>query len=187
MRHNAWRSPSAPRGVSPAAGSAIRWRHQNAGHQVGARQNYPDPHAYIVRYAEATERAYLVQAISDDQLLQVPKSYAPAEPFPLASSQHAPGARLLRWSVYALLGVGLGGLGGVLIGVPVVLAASVQLTRFARRVRRWRRDRQEADRIPALPAAASDERLRLLSAFGQGLLAIVLGGLLLRLLAWHLV
>lgn len=187
MRHNAWGPPSATRGASTASGSSTRWRRQNVRQQVAAHQDYPDPHVYIVRYAEANERIYLVQALSDDQLLQVPKSYAPAEPFPIASSQHAPGARLLRWAVYALLGVGLGGFGGVLLGVPVVLAAGVQLTQFARRVRRWRRDRQGADRIPALPAAASAERLRLLSAFGQGLLAIVLGGLLLGLLAWHLV
>jgi hypothetical protein len=129
---------------------------------------------------------YLVQALSDGHLLQVPKSRAPVEPFPPVSGQRVHGARLLRWSVYALLGVGLGGLGGVLLGVPVVLATSVQLARFARRVRRWRRDRQGAAGIPVLPTAASAERLRLLSAFGQGLLAIALGSLLLGLLAWRL-
>jgi hypothetical protein len=186
MRDNAWRSPSSTRGVSPAAGSSTRRRHQPAGRQVVAQQEYPDPDAYIVRYAEVREREYMVQGLSDDRLLQVPKSYAPAEPFPLARGQHAPGARLLCWSVYALLGVGLGGIGGVLLGVLVVLAALVQLARFARHVRRWRRGRQGAAGIPALPAAASAERLRLLSAFGQGLLALALGSLLLMLFAWRL-
>lgn len=187
MRQNAWRPASVPRGPSTPAGSSTRWSRQNAVRQVAAHQEYPDSHAYVVRYAEATEHVYLVQAISDDRLLQVPKSYAPAELFPIVNTQRAPGARLLRWSVYALLGVGLGGLGGVLLGVPVVLAALVQLARFARRVRRWRRSRQGPAGNPALPAAAGSERLRLLGAFGQGLLAIVLGGLLLCLFAWHLV
>jgi hypothetical protein len=187
VRQNAWRPVSVPQGTSTAVGSSARWNRQNAGQQTAAHQEYPDSHAYVVRYTEATEQVYLVQALSDDQLLQVPKSYAPAEQFPIVSSQRAPGARLLRWSVYALLGVGLGGLGGVLLGAPVVLAAGVQLARFARRVRRWRRSRQGTAGIPALPAAAGSERLRLLGAFGQGLLAIVLGGLLLWLLTWHLV
>jgi len=139
-----------------------------------------------VRYEEATERVYLVHALPNDHVIQVPKSYAPAEPFPLVSGQHVRGVRLLRWSIYALLGVGLGGFGGILLGVLVVLVAGAQLARFSRRIRQWRRGRQSASGIPALPAAASAERLRLLAALGQGLLAIALGTLLLALLAWRL-
>jgi hypothetical protein len=118
-------------------------------------------------------------------MIKVPKSYAPVEPFPQTSGQHARGARVLRWSGYALLAVGLGGLGGVLLGFLVVLAAGIQLARFSWRVRRWRRGRQGASSIHPLPASASAERLRLLGALGQGLLAVALGSLLV-LLAWHL-
>ena len=172
--------------LPPLAASAARPPRQRAGRQLEARQERPDPQAYRVRYEDATERVYLVHALADDHVIQVPKSYAPAEPFPPVSVQHARGARLLRWSVYALLGVGLGGFGGILLGVPVVLAAEVQLARFSRHARRWRRDRQGASGIPPLPAAASAERLRLLGALGQGLLAIALGSLLLVLLTWRM-
>lgn len=128
-----------------------------------------------------------MRSLGDDRVIQVPRSYAAAEPFPLVSGQRAPGARLLRWSRYALLGVGVGGFGGILLGVPVVLAAGVQLARLTRRVRRWRKRRRGLAESPLLPAAASAERLRLLGALGQGVLAIVLGLLLLGLLAWHFV
>ena len=136
-------------------------------------------------YAAAAEQEYLVRTLENDHILQVPKHYAPSEPFPPERGLPPPGGRLLRWSAYALLLVGLGGLGGVLLGVLVVLVAGVQLARFSLRVRRWRR-RHKAAGIPMVPAVASAERVRLLSALGQGLLAVVLGSLLLALLAWRL-
>lgn len=140
---------------------------------------------YQVSYEAAAEQEYLVRTLENGQFLRVPKHYAPSEPFPPERGQPPPGGRLLRWSAYALLLVGLGGLGGVLLGVPVVLAAGVQLAHFSLRVWRWRR-RHRAANTPVLPAVASAERVRLLSALGQGLLAVVLGSLLLALLAWRL-
>jgi hypothetical protein len=180
------RSFPSGRELSPLAPPPAR----SAGHRIGrhqeARSERWGPQAYIVRYEEATERAYLVQALHDAQMIKVPKSYAPVEPFPLISGKHARGVRVLRWSGYALLAVGPGGLVGVLLGFLVVLAAGIQLVRFSWRVRRWRRGRQGASGIHPLPASASAERLRLLGALGQGLLAVALGSLLLVLLTWHL-
>lgn len=136
-------------------------------------------------YAAAAEQEYLVRTLKNDHFLRIPKHYAPSEPFPPERGQPPPGGRLLRWSASALLLVGLGGLGGILLGVLVVLAAGVQLARFSLHVRRWRR-RHRAAGIPVVPAAASAERVRLLSALGQGLLAVALGSLLLALFAWRL-
>lgn len=177
---------SSVRGSPHPVGSFSQSLRQPARQKRETYQEQPSPHAYIVRYEEATEREYLVRTLADDHLLQVPKSYAPADPFPLVNGQRVRGTRLLRWSRYALLSVGLGGLLGVLLGLLVVLATGVQLARFSWRVRRWRRRRQSTSGIPPLPTAASAERLRLLGALGQGLLAVVLGTLLFVLLAWHL-
>lgn len=186
MRQNTWGLPSATRRITPSAGASTGWKHQHRGRQVEAHDARPNSLAYLAGYEDATEQAYVVRTLAHDRLIQVPRSYAPAELFPVVSGQSAPGARLLRWSVYALLGVGLGGLGGLLLGVPVVLVACVQLARFARRVQRWRQRQQGPAGHPMLPPAAGTERLRLLGALGQGVLAIVLGSLLLGLLAWHL-
>lgn len=140
---------------------------------------------YQVRYEASAEQEYLVRTLAHDHILRVPKRHAPAEPFPPERGQPPPGGRLLRWSTYAALGVGLGGLGGVLLGVPVVLASGVLFARFTFRVWRWRRHHRAAG-IPVVPAAASAERVRLLSALGQGMLAVTLGSLLFALLAWRL-
>lgn len=150
-----------------------------------ARQGRQAPQTYYVRYEDATERMYLVRTLDDDRLIRVSKRYALSEPFAAARVQLPPSARLLRWSTYALMGVGLGGLGGMLLGVLVVLVAGTRLVGFSMRLRRWRREQQEASGIPTLSAAASAERLRLLGSLGQGLLAVAVGSLLLALLLWH--
>jgi hypothetical protein len=72
---------------------------------------------------------------------------------------------------------------GVLLGGLVVVAALVRLAQFSRRVSRWRRRHRGLGAIPPLPAAATAERSRLLAAVGQGLLAILLGGLVFLVLA----
>lgn len=186
MRQDTWGPPAPARRMPPSAAASPRWVRRNAAQQVEAHYERPDARAYLAVYEALTERAYMVRTLSDDRVIQVPKSYAPSDPFPVVSGQRAPGVHLLHWSVIALFGVGLGGLGGILLGVPVVLAACVQLARFARRVRRWRQRRPGVTDDPRLPAAATVERLRLLGALGQGLLAIALGCLVLGLVAWHL-
>ncbi len=127
-----------------------------------------------------------LEDLEDGDLVSVPKHYAVAEPFPVTTGRKAPGARLLRWSAYALLAAVCGGGGGILLGVLVTLVATVQLQRFALRVRRWRRRHRRSDGSSVLPAAASAQRLRLLTAWVQGMLAIVIGGALLALVLWHL-
>jgi hypothetical protein len=136
-----------------------------------------------VRYEDATNRVYLVRALFNDHLIQVPKRYARAMPFPPSRDQHLAGAGLQRWSAYALLAAGLGGLGGILLGSMVAVVAWVRLLGFSQRVRGWR---PGAGRPQMLPVAASEERLRLLGAVSQGLLAALLGAVVLALIVWHL-
>lgn len=173
-------------GAAHSAHFSSRPVRQRAKWHPETRQGRQVPQTHYVRYEDATERMYLVRTLDDDRLIQVSKRYALSEPSAPARVQSPRSARLLRWSMYALMGVGLGGLGGMLLGVLVVLAAGTQLVGFSRRLRRWRREQQEASGIPALPAVASAERLRLLGALGQGLLAVALGSLLLALFLWHL-
>jgi hypothetical protein len=160
--------------------------------------------AYSAAFVRQSDTAYVVRDLDtfgdpDDlggvhdqgagDVVVVPKHYAVAEPFPAPRAGQVPGTRLLRWSTRALLAAVCGGLGGILLGGLVTLVATVQLQRFARRVRRWRRRSRGADgnpMPPALPAAASAERLRLLTAWVQGMLAILLGVALLALILWHL-
>ncbi len=177
----------APR---PAAGSpAVASPPARQGHR---RRERPGEIAHFASFVRQSEEAYVVRdldaldALGDGDLVSVPKHYAVAEPFPVATGRKAPGARLLRWSAYALLAAVCGGVGGVLLGALVTLVATVQLQRFALRVRRWRRRRRGPDGSPVLPAAASAQRLRLLTAWVQGMLAIVIGVALLALVVWRL-
>ncbi len=136
-----------------------------------------------VQYEDATTRLYLVRSLSNDRLVEVPKRYARATPFPFSHDQRPPGATLQRWSSYALLAVGLFGVGGILLGTVVAGAAGVRLIGFAQRVRGWK---PGSRRLQMLPVAAGEERLRLLGALGQGLLAVLLGVVVFAAMIWHL-
>lgn len=172
-------------GAAHSARFSPRSLRQRAAWHPEAHQGRQVPKTYYVRYEDATERLYLVRTLDDDRLIRVSKRYALSEPSDSARVQPPRSARLLRWSTYALMGVGLGGLGGMLLGVLVVLVAGMHLVGFSLRLRRWRREQQEASGNPTLPTVASAERLRLLGALGQGLLAVALGSLVLALLLWH--
>jgi hypothetical protein len=169
-----------PRG----APSARRILGSDAWQDEEAEEEPPASAPRYVRYQDTTPREYIVRALSNDRVIQVPRQFARATPFPPTRDQPAPGAGLLRWSSYALLAVGLGGLGGVLLGGIVALVAAVRLMRFSEHARSWRR-RSGGTGPRALPAAASAERLRLLGALGQAMLAALLGSALLLLLIWH--
>jgi hypothetical protein len=132
---------------------------------------------FIVRYADQHERAYLVHELDSGDTVAVPKRRATDAVYPSRDGRRPPGALLLRWSTYALLGVVCGGVPGIVLGVIVVCGGLVRLAGFRARARRWLR----RDGIP-LPAIAATERLHLLAALGQGMLAILFGGLVLILL-----
>jgi len=142
--------------------------------------------AHLAAFVREGDRAYLVRDLDGGHLVAVPKRYAVAEPFLPIRRRQAPGARLLRWSAYALFAALCGGLGGILLGVLVTLLAAIQLGRFALRVRRWRLRHRRSNGAMLLPAAAGAERLRLITAWAQGLLAVIVGAALLAFLLWHL-
>lgn len=135
------------------------------------------------RFLDESETAYLVGEPRGPQRAWVPKQRAAEESFLLERRHRGADVWLLRWSAYAVLGVACGGVVGVLLGGLVVVAALVRLAQFSRRVSRWRRRHRGLGAIPPLPAAATAERSRLLAAVGQGLLAILLGGLVFLVLA----
>jgi hypothetical protein len=112
----------------------------------------------------------------------VAKRRAALEPFPSTNQNRAPGAGLLRASGLALLGALLGGAPGIALGVVVALVALVRLARFERRARSWRAKAAQRDQAQRLPARATSERLRLMTALWQGLLALALGAAALILL-----
>jgi hypothetical protein len=138
----------------------------------------------IVAFTDQRDGAYLVRDLDEGHLLRVPKGHAQPEPFPLQRRQPQRGALLLRWSKYALIGAVLGGVGGLLLGTLVTLAAMIQLGRFNGRVRRWRH-RSHVEQGDPLPALASSERVRLLAALGQGALAALIGAGICLLLLPH--
>jgi hypothetical protein len=141
----------------------------------------------IVAFSDQRDGAYLVRDLDENQLLRVPKGYAQLELFPPTQGQPRRGALLLRLSKYALIGAVLGGVGGLLLGTLVALAAMIQLGRFNRRVRRWRHHgrSEQGDLAHLLPAIATGERSRVLGALGQGALAAVVGAGVCLLLLPH--
>lgn len=134
-----------------------------------------------VRYLDQREQAYLVRELDSGRAVPVRKRRSAADPYP-----QAPGMRLLRWSVYAVLGVGLGGAPAIVLGLLIGGIALTRLARFSVRTRRWWYRHRRLGAPSPLPAVATDERLRLLAAIGQSLLAIALGCVVLALLAGYL-
>jgi hypothetical protein len=135
------------------------------------------PGPLTARYLDEDDGSYLVGEPGGERTAQVQKRREIPELFPPGQGAHAPGVWLLRWSAAALVGAACGGVLGIALGGAVVCVALARLGRFAGRMGQWQRQRRGADGLPALPEAATIERLRLLSALGQGLLAAVLGGL----------
>ena len=141
---------------------------------IGAR--VPGP--LTARYLDEDDGVYLVAEPRGERTAQVAKRREVVEPFPPTRRGSAPGVRLLHWSAYALVGAVCGGVPGVVLGSMVTLLALVRLGQFSRRVRRWWLRQSRSDGrggVLQLPAAVTAERLRLLAALGQGLLAVLLG------------
>ncbi len=142
-----------------------------------------DEEAFQARFLEEDERYYVVYDLHEDEEVRIPKARAVAEVYPPTRRNPLRGAGLFRWSVIALIAALIGGLGGMILGALVALLAAARLVGFTQRVTRWRK-RQEGGRW--LPAQASAERLRLLAAFWQGVLALALGAFVFALLTGRL-
>ncbi len=142
------------------------------------RTHVADTQPLIVRYAEQREHHYLVHELDSGDTVSVPKRRATDAVDASHNSRRPPGFLLLRWSKYALVGVVCGGALGIVLGVIVVCVGLVRLTGFRVRARRWLR-RNSTDPLPAI---AATERMYLLAALGQGMLAMLLGGAVLALL-----
>lgn len=142
------------------------------------RAHIVDAQPLIVRYADERERDYLVRELDSGDTVTVSKHRAIDTVYPSRNGRRPPGSLLLSWSKYALFGVVCGGAPGVVLGVFVVCVGLVRLTGFRARARRWLR----RDSAAPLPAIAATERLHLLAALGQGMFAILLGGMVLALL-----
>ncbi len=147
-----------------------------------SRTSITDAQPLVVRYAEEHEHTYLVHDFDSGDTVAVPKRRAADDLHPSRTGRRPPGTALLRWSKYALVGVVFGGAPGIVLGALIVFVSFVRLASFGVRARHWLH-REEA---APLPAIAATERLYLVAAFGQGVLAILLGGMVLALLLGRL-
>ncbi len=136
----------------------------------------------VASYLAEDGQTYMLLNLADGEETSVPKRRAAPEPFPPTPQNRAHGAGLLRVSGYALLGALLGGAPGVALGAVVALIALIRLARFERRSRSWRVKAAQRGQEQRLPAKATSERLRLMTALWQSLGAVALGGVALILL-----
>lgn len=136
----------------------------------------------LVSYQAEDKQTYRLHDLVAGDEAQVAKRRAAPEPFPPSREQRAAGAGLLRLSGYALIGALLGGAPGAALGALVALVALVRLLAFERRARSWRARAKKNDAARRLPATATNERLRLMTALWQSAGAAILGMLVLALL-----
>jgi hypothetical protein len=199
-------SPSSPSGKLAANRSQPRWRRGDDALEAGPpslppqRASAPDwplerdkrqrPAAapaplpprrgdgpLIAIYIGEDNQDYTLRDLADGEEISVPKRRAAPEQFPPAAQKRASGAGLQRASGYAVLGALLGGAPGLALGVVTAVIALVRLARFEARARDWRKKQHQR-----LPASATGERLRLMTALWQSLGAVALGGVALLLL-----
>ena len=134
------------------------------------------PGPLLVRFLEEGDADYLVGDPWSDRTARVPKRRAFVAVYPSEQGKRRSSERLVRWSWYALIGVVFGGVIGVALGCFVLLGTLARLAGLSSRVHRWRRRQRASDNHAMLPAEATQERIQLLAAFGQSMLAILLGG-----------
>lgn len=133
----------------------------------------------IVRFLEEDDDTYLVGEPEGSRTARVPKQRATNESYAPKQQRRQSSERLLRWSSYALVGVVCGGILGIALGSIVALATLARLARLSSDIRRWRRRQRTSQNqrvLAALPVEATRERMQLLAALGQSILAIALGG-----------
>jgi hypothetical protein len=136
----------------------------------------------LASYVGEDAQRYTLRDLAAGIEITVPKRRAVAERFPPTAQHRAPGAGLQRLSGYALLGALLGGAPGLALGLLTAPVALARLVQFERRTNAWLKKATRDGQPPRLPARASSERLRLVTAFWQSLGAAVLGGIALVLL-----
>jgi hypothetical protein len=136
---------------------------------------------HYARYTNEETDVYLVRDLAAGGMYRVTKYRAPT-PLPARSVSRGPGTAVLRWSVLALIGAVAGGIGGLVLGVPVFLIALVQRASLSWRVRLWRR--RHPGRL--LPTAARNEHDLVRGALWQSGLATIIGSLVLWFLIAHL-
>jgi hypothetical protein len=129
----------------------------------------------IARFLEEDDTDYLVGDPWGNRTARVPKRRAFTDPSTPRPRRRTSSERLVRWSVYALVGAVCGGIVGPALGAVVVLAALIRLARLSRRIHRWQRRQKASGDWKALPAEVSRERMQMLAALGQGVVAIVVG------------
>lgn len=185
-------SPPNPRRQGPAESDQPLWRRAVSPDAPHEPRSQRDPRSLwarrregppqIASYEAEDSQVYTLRNLIADEETQVSKRRAAPEAFPPTRQQRAQGATLLRLSGFALLGALLGGAPGVALGTLIALIALVKLTRFEQRTRVWRRKAKDAGAAPRLPARATSERLRLMTAFWQSASAVVIGAAALVLL-----
>jgi uncharacterized iron-regulated membrane protein len=136
----------------------------------------------IARFVEEDTHEYLVGDPWSSRTAHVPKRRSSTEASSPEQRRRTSSERLLRWSLYALVGAVCGGIVGIALGVIVVLAALMRLTSLSSRLRRWRRRQRASGDQKTLPAEATRERMQLLAALGQGFLGILVGSAVLYVL-----
>lgn len=136
----------------------------------------------MVEYVREDRSTYTLWDMAASDEVEVTKRRASPDPFPPKRSQPLPGALLLRLSGVALAATLLGGAPGAALGLMVAMVAFVRLLAFQQRAHSWSRQRGAAGAPLRLPSVATSERLRLVTALGQSLLALFVGGSLLVLL-----
>lgn len=188
----AGRSPHSQREIAhalrppaPRPPSLLAWRDRARPQRAPHDNRSGSPP--LARYVAEDPQAYTLLDLASGEEVRVLKRRAAPEVFPPTRKTRALGAGLLRASGYALLGALLGGAPGIVLGLIVTLVALMRLSGFERRTHSWRRaraPRQDLDPGEALrlPAEATNERLRLMTALWQGLGGLVLGGITLLLL-----
>jgi hypothetical protein len=173
----------------PARETRVPARYEDI--QISWGPNQPDvwpyeayPDAYVehavpqyVSYTNEETGIYLVRDLAAGQMRQVTKYRAPTH-FALRSVPTIRGTAIFRWSVVALIGAVVGGIGGLVLGVPILLIAVVQKAGLSGRMRRWRR--RNAGKL--LPPAARIEYDLVRGAMWQSGFAIIIGSLVLLFL-----
>lgn len=175
---------AAPYSASSSRRRLPAWHARQESLHVDSAVRSPRPGAppRLVSYLGEDRQAYMLRDLLAGDEAQVAKRRAAPEPFPPTREQRAVGSRLLRLSGYALFGSLLGGAPGAALGALVTLVALARLVGFERRAHIWQAREAKDDAAKRLPAAATNERLRLMTALWQGVGAVALGGCILALL-----
>jgi hypothetical protein len=137
---------------------------------------------HYARYMDETADTYLVYDLRSGAQREVDKGRQSAPALSAQARRAVPGGLLLRVSLVAVALALVGGIGGLLLGIPVILIALGKRISLGGRIRRWHQRHPQQ----LIPAAAREEFDRVRGALWQGLLALLLGILIMYLTLPHL-